>query len=323
MRLEWTRERSDLRSPSGMPCAGCIEEPRVRLPASRFQLSPLDATPARGITLGAMADVPSSDFFTRRVCLQLAGMDAVRVRRDVSYGAQQHRLLDIYSPPGEPGDRGWPAVIIVAGYPGNMEPRRTPLTYKEIGWTVSMCQLIALSGMAAIAYINHDPVTDLHALFDHLHDGAESLGIDPARIGIVAVSGNVPAALSTIMQDARRSPACAVFGYGCLLDLDGATHVSDTAQQFGFANPNAGRSVTDLRRDVPMLITRAGRDQFPAMNASIDRFVRHALRENLPLTLVNHAEGPHAFDLFDDTRPSREVLRQTLRFLQQHLTAKE
>lgn len=45
--------------------------------------------------------------------------------------------------------------------------------------------------------------------------------------------------------------------------------------------------------------TRGGRDQFPAMNASIDSFIRHGLIENLPITFVNHAEGPHAFDLFD------------------------
>jgi hypothetical protein len=201
-----------------------------------------------------------------------------------------------------------------------MEPRPTTLTYKEIGWTVSMCQLIALSGMVAIAYTNRDPVADLQALFDHIHECARSLRIDPARIGIIAVSGNVPTALATIMQDASRTPACAALGYGCLLDLDGATDVADAARQFGFANPGAGRTLADLRRDVPLLITRAGRDQFPAMNASIDSFIRHGLIENLPMTLVNHAEGPHAFDLFDDSRTSRDILRQTLRFLRQHLT---
>ena len=145
--------------------------------------------------------------------------------------------------------------------------------------------------------------------------------IDPARIGDIAVSGNVPTALTTIVKDASRTPACTVFGYGCLLDLDGATDVADAARQFGFANPSVGRAVADLRRDVPLLITRAGRDRFPAMNASIDSFIRQALVENLPLTFVNHAEGPHALDLFDDSRTSRDIVRQTLRFLRQHLTA--
>jgi hypothetical protein len=269
-----------------------------------------------------MTQVPPSDIFTRRVCLQLNGMHEVTVRRDVAYGPPDGRLgMDVYYPPDQTDDGRWPAVIIVAGYPGTMEPRPTTLPYKEIGWTVSMCQLIALSGMVAIAYTNRDPVADLQALFEHIHERAGSLRIDAARLGVVAVSGNVPTALMTIMQDATRTPACAVFGYGCLLDLDDTTHVADAARQFGFANPGAGRTLTNLRRDVPLLITRAGRDQFPGMNASIDSFICQGLVENLPITFVNHAEGPHAFDLFDDSRTSRDILRQTLRFLRQHLTA--
>lgn len=271
-----------------------------------------------------MSQVPSSDIFTRRVCLQLDGMDAVTVRRDLAYGpTDRQRRFDLYYPPGQTHDGRWPAVIIAAGYPETMEGRPTPLTYKEIGWTVSMCQLIAVSGMVAIAYTNRDPVADLRALFEHVHEGAGSLAIDPARVGVVGVSGNVPTALTTIMHDAIRTPACAVLSYGCLLDLEGATGVADAARQFGFANPGVGRTVADVRRDVPLLITRAGRDQFPAMNASIDRFMRQALIENLPITFVNHAEGPHAFDLFDDSRTSRDIVRQTLQFLRQHLTAEE
>ena len=269
-----------------------------------------------------MTQVPPSDIFTRRVCLQLDGIDEITVRRNVAYGPPDDRLrMDLYYPPNHTDDGRWPAVIIVAGYSATIAPRPSSLTYKEMGWTVSMCQLIAVSGMVAIAYTNTDPVADLQRLFDHLDDRARSLRIDPARVGVMAVSGNVPTALMTLMQDARRTPACAVLGYGCLLDLDGATDVANTARQFGFANPGGGRTVADLRRDVPLLITRAGRDQFPAMNASIDRFIGQGLRENLPMTFVNHAEGPHAFDLFDDSRASRDILRQTLRFLRQHLTA--
>ena len=268
-----------------------------------------------------MTQVPASDIFTRRVCLHMQGMNAVTVRRDVAYGPPDHGLrFDAYYPSTQTDGERWPVVIIVAGYPETREPRATALSFKEIGWTVSMCQLIAVSGMVAISYTNRDPVADLRDLFEHVHDSAESLRVDPSRIGVVATSGSVPAALTTIMQDARRPPVCAVFGCGCLLDLDGATDVADAARQFGFVNPTAGRTVADLRPDVPLLVTRAGRDQFPAMNASIDRFIAQALVENLPITLINHAEGPHAFDLLDDTRTSRDIVRQTLQFLRQHLT---
>jgi acetyl esterase/lipase len=251
-------------------------------------------------------------------------MDDVAVQRDVPYGPPDRGLcFDVYYPPAQSNAGCWPAVIIVAGYPGTTEPRPASPPYKAIGWTVSMCQLIAVSGIVAIAYTNREPVADLQALFEHIHECAEPLRIDPTRVGVIATSGNVPTALTTIMQDARRPPSCAVFSCGCLLDLDGATDVADAARQFGFANPGSGRTVADLRRDVPLLITRAGRDQFPSMNASIDRFIRHGLVENLPISFVNHADGPHAFDLFDDSRTSRDIVRQTLRFLRQRLTAED
>lgn len=268
-----------------------------------------------------MTRVPASDIATRRVCLHLDGMEAVPVRRDLPYGpADRGVRFNVHYPPDGTDDGRRPAVIVVTGYADRTNPAPAALAYKDIGWAVSMCQLIAVSGMAAVAYTAREPVADLRVLFDHLHEHATLLRIDPSRIGVIAVSGNVPTALTTVMQDFTRAPACAVFGYGCLLDLDGATDVADAARQFDFANPGAGRTVADLRPDVPLLITRAGRDQLPAMNASIDRFIREALAANLPVTLVNHPDGPHAFDLFDDSRTSRDIVRQVLRFLRQHLT---
>jgi hypothetical protein len=49
--------------------------------------------------------------------------------------------------------------------------------------------------------------------------------------------------------------------------------------------------------------------------------VAAALRHNLPLTCINHPSGPHAFDLFDDSRAAQIVVRQVLAFLALHLDA--
>jgi len=268
-----------------------------------------------------MSQPPPNDLITRRICLQLAGIDAVTVHRDVEYDttALGPQTLDLYYPPGLPAGSRAPAVIIVAGYSDAMRPRLLDCTYKKLGWTISMAQLIAASGMVAIAYTNREPVGDLQALFDHLQQHAQVRCVDASRIGVVAVSGNVPTALSMVMQDSRQPPACAVFGYGYLLDLDGSREVAEAAAQWRFANPCAGKSVADLRRDVPFFIARAGQDQFPGVNASIDRFVPQALGANLPLTFVNHPDGPHAFDLFQDSPASRNIVRHVLAFLQRHL----
>ena len=76
----------------------------------------------------------------------------------------------------------------------------------------------------------------------------------------------------------------------------------------------------DLPANVPLFIVRAGREHFPGLNEAIDQFVAKALACNLPVTIVNHDTGTHAFYLDDDSDASREVIRQTLLFLQRNLS---
>jgi hypothetical protein len=61
----------------------------------------------------------------------------------------------------------------------------------------------------------------------------------------------------------------------------------------------------------------------PHLNEALDRFVDDALARNLPITVVNHAAAPHAFDLFHDSDLSREIIRQWLAFLRFHLSDSE
>ena len=107
---------------------------------------------------------------------------------------------------------------------------------------------------------------------------------------------------------------CAALCYGFMLDLDGSTAVADAARQFGFANPCSNRTFEDLPRDTRLFVARAGRDESPGLNAALDSFVAAAVRDNRPVTLVNHATGPHAFDVMDDSRATRGVIRQVLGF---------
>jgi dienelactone hydrolase len=75
----------------------------------------------------------------------------------------------------------------------------------------------------------------------------------------------------------------------------------------------------DLRNDVPLLIARAGKDQF-RVNVSIDSFIGAALQRDLPVRLVNHPGAPHAFDMFADSEATREIIREILRFMQFQLS---
>ena len=89
----------------------------------------------------------------------------------------------------------------------------------------------------------------------------------------------------------------------------------------GFVNPFAGKSVDDLPKDTPLFVARAGQDQMPGLNETLDRFLARTLACNLPITFVNHSTAPHAFDLFQDSETSREIIRRILAFLRFHLLA--
>jgi len=69
----------------------------------------------------------------------------------------------------------------------------------------------------------------------------------------------------------------------------------------------------------PVFIARAGRDEVPTMDDSIDRFVKEALAKNIALTLANHPQGVHGFDNQNDDDRSREIIQSVIAFMQTHL----
>ena len=269
-----------------------------------------------------MSEEPLRDqLAAKTVVYRIPGDDAVSVRRDVAYRTtgSGELTMDLYYPPLTPSGARHPGVVIVAGYPDAGFEAKIGCKFKDLGSSVSWGRLLAASGLAAITYANRDPETDLRGLFQFLRQNAESLVLDENRIGVWASSGNVPLALSLLMQEAGEAVACAALCYGVMLDQEGSRLIAEMARQFGFSNPCAGKTAADLRPDVPIFLARAGQDQFPHLNESLDRFLAAATARNLPITFVNHPEAPHAFDLFYDSDFSREVIKRLLAFLHYHL----
>lgn len=216
--------------------------------------------------------------------------------------------IDFYPPSGMDAETSTlPVVVIVSGYPDDGFRKQTGNSFREMESTVSWARRFAASGMVGVTYSTNDPAAGIHEVLRELRG---------RRVALWASSGNVPVALSALMHDAPEPVACAVLCYGYMLD------VAEAAATFRFANPTAGRSIADLRSDVPLFVARAGQDQFPHLNEALDRFVSGALTRNLPLTLVNHPDGPHAFDLVDDGETTREIIRRILAFLQFHLSSR-
>jgi dienelactone hydrolase len=261
---------------------------------------------------------PRHEITMKRVLYAIPGMEEIEVRPEVEYHRSEASALtlDLYYPREPRHEAGTPAVVIVAGYPDAGFERFVGCRFKEMGSSVSWAQLIAASGLIAVTYANREPAADLSALLRHIRADAATLGIDASRVGLWASSGNAPLALSAVMQDSDAAVRCVALCYPLTLDLDGLTAVADAAAQFRFVNAAAGKSVADLRSDVPLFLARAGRDEMPGLNAAMDRFAAQALAHNLPITLVNHPAAPHAFDLLHDSAATRAIVQQVLAFLQ-------
>lgn len=227
--------------------------------------------------------VPVQAQLDRTAVLKPPGMESVEVRKNVAYDGE--RKLDLYRPKN--AQQKLPLVIFLNGV------GRPDL--KEWGQYTSWPRLVAARGMAAIAHetSGDDLPKQVDALLRYVREHAAELKIDASRIAVWACSAN--ARLGTALLASRGDDfRAAVFYYGLM----------ETAPK----NVNT-----------PVYVTRAGLDA-PALNASIDRWVAQAVTLEAPVTLVNYPEGVHGFDLENDTPESKQIITQTLDFLQFHLT---
>jgi hypothetical protein len=270
----------------------------------------------RLITRRIAMTVTPQEIAKKGLVYDMPGTSDVLVRRDLAFTAADGSPLsmDMYLPPGERGAPP-PVVVLVSGYKDEGALKFLGCRFKEMQSNVSWARLIAASGMAAVMYTNREPAADFLAALSHVQRSAAAHGVDGGRLGLWASSGHGPVALSALMRGAAVTVKCAALLYTFTLDLDGGSGVAANARQFGFVTPCAGKSAADLVHDVPMFLVRAGRDHFQGLNEAMDRFTAEALAANLPLTLVNYPEGPHAFDLFADTETSRDIIKSVLGFL--------
>jgi len=183
---------------------------------------------------------------------------------------------------------------------------------------VSWAEAIAASGLVVVTYVNVKPYDDAVNVMQHISEYGTELGIDRSRLGVWSCSGNVPNALGVLMDTPEGRISCAALLYGYMLDLNGSTIVKD-ASSFGFATPATGRSTADVPVQLPFIVARAGLDEMPGLKRTIDAFVAQALENNLAITLVNHREGPHAFDAVHDSDETRRIIGQVLMFLTSRL----
>jgi acetyl esterase/lipase len=226
--------------------------------------------------------------------------------------------MDVYSPPGPP--RARPAVILVHGGP---IPRTGA---KNMGVFVSYGELLAASGLVAVTFdhrfLSPDRLTDAGAdvgdAVTHVRTNAPSLGADPERLALWAFSGGGPFLAAPL----RERPAWlrALVAYYAVLDLQQPPPGADAGIGLELRQLFSPLHALgpDARGAPPILVARAGLDT-PWLNEGVDRFVQAAVRTGATLELLSHPDGRHGFDILDDDARSKEIIRRTLEFLEEHL----
>jgi dienelactone hydrolase len=240
----------------------------------RSPLTPVHLLAALGVVIVGAAATGAEPRFAYPV-----DPSAVRVATNQPYGAGL--AMDVYRPT-RPASTRLPVLIFFNGATG---ADRANWFYD--GWA----RAAASHGFVAVLPDLHREAAgqDFEALLSHLTSRADALGIDGDAIAVYCGSGNAWTALPLIEGPAASAVKAAVVYYG------------------------AG-DVTAFRRDLPMLVVRAGLDR-PGMNASVDRFVAAALAENAPVTVLNDPGGYHGLEARNHDAVTRDVIEQSLTFV--------
>lgn len=257
------------------------------------------------------------------VVYALQGMDKVVVRSDLKYtrAGEPHLLMDVYAPPRRGKDDRRPAVLFIHGSvpPGSWA--------KDMGVFKSWGRLAAASGMIGVTFTHRlgypnprlaQAEGDVTAAVNYVRANADSLGVDRDRICLAAYSGAGPL-LSAAMRDRPPHVRCLVAFYAFLdirrSELHRGHESEESLAKFSPVTYLAGGG----GKIAPVFIARAGLDEIPALNESVDGFTREAISFNAAVTVVNHPRGVHGFDVLTDDERSREIIRAALAFMQTHL----
>jgi dienelactone hydrolase len=250
----------------------------------------------------------------KAVVVQIPGMHRAQVRRNVVYQRSPRLRMDVYRPRKA---RGRLPAVLLGGPPG---------FGKDSGQKMGWAQLVAASGLAAVAFDirsdNHlqtprEPARDVQAAIGYVRSHARALGIDSSRLCTLGFSfGTAPWHLWATMRDPKPWLRCNVVYYGPLDFQSPALPIDRSlAEEFS--------ALTYLRRSPgripPMLVVKAGRDANEGINESIDRFQAAATELHADVRVLTYPEAAHGFDLGPKTARARGIVRETLRFLRARL----
>jgi acetyl esterase/lipase len=231
--------------------------------------------------------------------------------------------LDAYIPRGlRPGERR-PAIVFVSGAE----------RVREWRWFITWGQIAAARGFVGIVPDKRYPPSidgvragfaDTETLLTYLRAHGDQLGVDPQRICLWTFSAG--GRLTSVGLKAGAGVRCLVSFYGVLDLSPGLASMSSESDRESLLRQYSPLHALEALaasggKVPPVFVARAGKDM-ASLNAGIDKFTATALRLNVPLTVMNYAEGDHGFDGLNDTSQSRAIIEAALLFVREHAVAK-
>lgn len=204
--------------------------------------------------------------------------------------------MELYYPPDFDFSQSLPVVIFVNGV--SSEYFRT---LKSTGAYVSWSQLVAASGMIAVDYDigeTANPNDNLADVLHYLQANSATLGVDPTQICLWASSGNPRPAIKAMTRQEESYHSglrCAVIYYGAVRKITGS-----------------------FPQNFALLAVRAGKDD-AGFSDNMNELTDWAQAEGVDVSIIDYEEGIHGFDIWMPTPRTREIIGQTLTFLQKQL----
>ncbi len=203
-----------------------------------------------------------------------------------------------FGPAAAPSD-GLPVNIITMGYPDEGTRRIAGVPLKDYEVYINWSQAMATVGFVAATYNTDRPEADLVDVARCLEENAQRLNIDMGRVGLWACSGCAETAMYLIRRYMTEAPGAlrfVVFYYPC------------------FSHQTVMPVLPEGYGEVPLLIVKAGLEM-PELADEVDRFIGEYRSHNGTVTEMIHEEGNHAFDIFNDDRMTRVIIKDTLSFM--------
>ncbi|HEX2916413.1 MAG TPA: hypothetical protein VH186_36970 [Chloroflexia bacterium] len=267
-----------------------------------------------------------NEMLVKPLVYTLPGMDQAQVKKDLTY----HRIedgqelkFDLYYPADFKYDQPLPAVIFVHG-DGDPELLKN---IKDSGQYKGWGQLAAASSQAGVTF-NHrssagftrisQVMEDINALIVTLQSRAAEFMLDTKRLALVVFSAGAPFGVSYFLNNPELFRCLTVY-YGLfdLRPLQPYLPQTTSAEELAAFSPTALLEQITARIP-PVLVVKAGLDR-PDLNSLADQFIKLSQSQGQQVKLLNHSLGHHSFDILDNNAESRQIIMETLEFIQKYI----